>query len=207
MPRARFDRLPPERRDDLLRAAGDEFAEHGFEHASVARILVAAGASKGGLYYWFEDKADLFVTVAIDQLAPLGSAVGKPGPVGSVERYWSAIASMFARGRRWLADNERELGLLRAVIRAHGSGELSAHWPRLSAPMHEIATEIVLQGQAVGAVREDLPIDLLISLALGIGESADLYFAERVDDLDPEEVAAGVEALHDVLRRVAEPRG
>jgi Bacterial regulatory proteins, tetR family len=38
-------------RDKLLRAALDEFCEHGYRAASVNRILSASGMSKGQLYH------------------------------------------------------------------------------------------------------------------------------------------------------------
>lgn len=205
MPRSRFHSLPEPRRKRLLTAAGDEFARYGLHDASIARILEAADASKGGLYYWFEDKTDLFVTVIGRELAPLGAALGKPGPVGSADGYWAAIAGMIDRGWGFLAENERAHALLRALVRAHGAGDLTDAWPRLIGPFREVATEVVLQGQAVGAVRDDLPTGLLIALLIGVGEAADLFFSDEVADMDPDEVIACVEALHDVLRRIAEP--
>ena len=43
--------------------AAQEFAQHGFEDASMNRILERAQMSKGAAYYYFEDKVDVFFTV------------------------------------------------------------------------------------------------------------------------------------------------
>lgn len=47
------------RREQILRAAMDEIAEHGYERATMARIAARAGASKETLYAWFRDKEGL----------------------------------------------------------------------------------------------------------------------------------------------------
>src|SRR5260221_13809522 len=63
MPFPRFGKLTQERRERVLDVAAQEFADYGFEDASINRILERAGMSKGAAYYYFEDKADLFITV------------------------------------------------------------------------------------------------------------------------------------------------
>ena len=203
MPRKRFADLPELKRRLIVEAAADELANHGYDKASVNRVIAVAGISKGALYYWFEDKEDLFVHAAKAALAPLGAAIGKPGPVGSPQGFWSGVQAMLDRAWEHLRENPRQLQVLRAIVRAHAAGDLDTRWTALTADTRAVATQVVLMGQALGAVREDLPIDLLIAVVMGIGEAADLWFEDRVDELDEEEVHAAIEALHDVLRRVA----
>src|SRR5579884_931866 len=57
MPFARFDKMPREKRERLLHVAAQEFATHGFEGASLNRILEEAQLGKSSAYYYFEDKA------------------------------------------------------------------------------------------------------------------------------------------------------
>ena len=82
-PRPRFETLEPARRSAILDAAAEEFAARGFEAASYNRIIERAGTSKGAMYYYFEDKADLFTTVvaeaaeqALGHAADLGQTTG-----------------------------------------------------------------------------------------------------------------------------------
>ncbi len=62
MPRPRFNKLAPEKRERIMEAAAKEFAAYGYEGASLNRILEQAEVSKGAAYYYFDDKADLFVS-------------------------------------------------------------------------------------------------------------------------------------------------
>ena len=63
MPLPRFEKMPEDKKENILEAAAMEFAANGYEKASINRILERAGISKGAAYYYFEDKADLIATV------------------------------------------------------------------------------------------------------------------------------------------------
>ena len=48
-------------RDRILRAAGQEFAEHGYEAATVRDICLAAGVNVAAVNYYFGDKRRLYI--------------------------------------------------------------------------------------------------------------------------------------------------
>src|ERR1700761_1107102 len=52
--------LSPEKRAQILEGAAAVFAADGYEGASMARIALVAGVSKGTLYNYFDSKAALF---------------------------------------------------------------------------------------------------------------------------------------------------
>jgi AcrR family transcriptional regulator len=56
---ARRTRDPDATREKLLAAAFEEIYRHGFQAASLDRILAGAGVTKGALYHHFPDKAAL----------------------------------------------------------------------------------------------------------------------------------------------------
>lgn len=68
MPKGTFERLPQERRDQILQAARAEFAAHAFRDSSINRVIAAAGISPGSFYQYFEDKRDLYLCVLDDCL-------------------------------------------------------------------------------------------------------------------------------------------
>jgi AcrR family transcriptional regulator len=61
MPKQTFLNLPEEKRNIVVNAAIDEFAEYGLENASTNRIVANSGISKGSFYQYFEDKQDVFM--------------------------------------------------------------------------------------------------------------------------------------------------
>jgi AcrR family transcriptional regulator len=60
MPKQTFFNLPHEKRETIMNAAIDEFAEYGLENASTNRIVKNSGIAKGSFYQYFEDKQDVF---------------------------------------------------------------------------------------------------------------------------------------------------
>ena len=61
MPKQTFLNLPEEKRNTVINAAIDEFAEYGLENASTNRIIANSRISKGSFYQYFEDKQDVFM--------------------------------------------------------------------------------------------------------------------------------------------------
>ena len=61
MPKQTFLNLPQEKREIIMNAAVDEFAEYGLENASTNRIVKNSGIAKGSFYQYFEDKQDVFM--------------------------------------------------------------------------------------------------------------------------------------------------
>src|SRR6185503_6761031 len=59
--RARTEPLP--KRDAILRAATDVFAERGYFNAQVADVARAAGVAAGTVYLYFRSKDDVLVSI------------------------------------------------------------------------------------------------------------------------------------------------
>ena len=55
--------IPEETRAKLMKSAALEFAECGFDKASLRRICANAEVTTGALYFFFEDKEDLFGSI------------------------------------------------------------------------------------------------------------------------------------------------
>jgi AcrR family transcriptional regulator len=61
MPKQTFFNLPAEKREKIVNAAVEEFAEYGLENASTNRIVKNSSIAKGSFYQYFEDKQDVFM--------------------------------------------------------------------------------------------------------------------------------------------------
>jgi AcrR family transcriptional regulator len=76
MSRPRFEKMDAERQKRLFESTAKEFAAHGFDGASLNLILEQSGMSKSSLYYYFDDKADLFTTMIERAIAVFFKEVG-----------------------------------------------------------------------------------------------------------------------------------
>jgi AcrR family transcriptional regulator len=61
MPKDTFFNLPEEKRQKIIRAAIDQFAELHYDNVTVGRIVQLAGIPKGSFYQYFENKDDLYI--------------------------------------------------------------------------------------------------------------------------------------------------
>lgn len=62
----RTNKLPEERRQEIVDVAKELFIEHGFEKTSVSQIAKNVGVVKGLFYYYFETKEDVLDSVIED---------------------------------------------------------------------------------------------------------------------------------------------
>ena len=205
MPLARFERLDPGKRQRFLQAAAQEFAAVDFEKASLGRIAEVAGVSKPALYYYFEDKADLYVTVVHEAWKRL-SPVGRLDVEGlRADTFWPSLEEYFASN---LARCREEPWLI-AV------GKLAYHPPREGAPAGAVATMfeearafqrgLFRKGRALGIVRDDLPEDLIIALLTAADSAADHWMVDHWDALGHEEAARIGHAVFGAIRAMVSP--
>src|SRR5215470_8623172 len=82
---ARTDPPPASKRDAILRAAIDVFAERGYFNAQVADVARAAGVAAGTVYLYYRSKDDLLISIfergmrdAIAQGEALAAEVADP---------------------------------------------------------------------------------------------------------------------------------
>lgn len=206
MVRNRFDNLDQQRQERLLGAAADEFAARGFEGASLSRIVERAGTSKGALYYYFEDKRDLFATVMDRALAPvleLASGFSLEGLTAAT--YWEAFDAFTRRsfayltGHAWYVRLVRSLYRLRLRSGPNGPTAPIFDWARTW------ATRVLARGQDLGVVRADFPLPFLVELTLALGEVEDRWLFEQWEALTPPERERWLEAEMRLARRLLEP--
>jgi AcrR family transcriptional regulator len=205
MPLPRFQNLDPPRRDAILTAAAEEFGERGFAGASYNRIIERAGISKGAMYYYFADKDDLFRTVLDVALTRWLEQVGIPFHADDAESFWAACESMYLKSLLFLLSDPRNAAMCLAVTRARERQEGHAALVDLTAKMTAFTGGLVRHGRAVGAVRTDVPEDLMAQVGLSMIDAGDRWIASRWRDLTPESAPATAKMMTDLLRRVAAP--
>jgi AcrR family transcriptional regulator len=203
MPLPRFENLEPPRRAAILAAAADEFGERGFDGASYNRIIERAGISKGAMYYYFADKDDLFRTVLESALGVWFQQVGVPFQADDAASFWSAAEAMYERSLLFMLEDRRNAAMCLAVTRARERREGHPALLELDARMHAWVAALIEHGRRVGAVRDDVPPDLMAHVALSMLEAGDRWLATQWKDMDAAKARATAATMVGMLRRVA----
>lgn len=205
MPLPRFEKLDPPRKKSILQAAAEEFGERGFDGASYNRIIERAGISKGAMYYYFADKDDLYRTVLDAALAIWWENVGAPFEADDAETFWGACREMYERTLRFMLDDPCSAALCLSITRARERLEGHPELLALNQRMIEWTRGLVHKGQQIGAVRGDLPTELLVHAALALMDGGDRWLAGRWSEMTKDDVEATASTLVGLFRRLGEP--
>jgi TetR/AcrR family transcriptional regulator len=206
VPRPRFAKLSSERQQAILAAAMQEFANHGYERASFNRIIEQAGVSKGAMYYYFDDKEDLFNTVVqqvLDQA--LGDFVDLPS-TDTAEQFWRTVHEFMTAALRFMHENPAVAGLIKSVLSLQAAGSAIGAVENVRTLYRQWAEGFVRQAQAVGAIRSDLPFDLLVALTVAVASAGDVWLVEHHDELGNEDAARFATQFLDMMRGAFGPR-
>ena len=210
MPRPRWERLGEEKRAAILHAAASEFASKGFKDASFNQIIEAAGLSKGAMYYYFDDKEDLFLTVMGGVQDHLLEQVGELGPVHDAESYWRAVRELFERGGRLKLAHPQVIDLALVLIKALATGDARVGYYTLFDRATAWMEDVISRGQEVEAVRRDCPAGLLVSMVWAVYQAMDVWMVRHLPlgdaaAFDAMDFAGIVDFTVTLTRRLLEP--
>lgn len=200
-PRTRFADLEPERRESILAAAALEFAERGYEAASVNRIIDEAGISKGTLYYYFEDKDDLFATALEHAAGRLLEEAGLPRPEDlDAEGFWEVFRTVTERTMEHMRSNDWYVRLARSFHRFRTDHGTSPAARRVLDNTRRSFEALIRRGQELGVVRDDLPLPLLAEMTRAVDDAGGRWLLDHWEEFTREERNRLADAQMDVIR-------
>jgi AcrR family transcriptional regulator len=169
MPLARYESIDESLKLKILDVAKQEFSTHGYEDASYNKIIQKIGISKGSMYYYFENKEDLFITCFLDEAHASGSLSSFTSfvLVDDQQSYWDSVKTLSSK--QWknvvlhpllmsLVRQTASLGTDHPIVRT-----LYAECEGLSE--YADFMKILEHGVHIGAIRDDVPLNVLIRMS------------------------------------------
>lgn len=149
----------------ILKAACDEFTEHGFAGGRVDRIAVRAGVNKRLIYYYFGNKDELFLSVLEHAYADIRQAEQalRLDMLEPVE----ALRMLVTFTWRYFLTHPEFLSLLSSenIMRASHLKQ-SGKIREMHSPLVSLLDRLLERGQAQGLFRAGIdPVQLYISVA------------------------------------------
>ncbi len=184
----------------LKEAATAEFAEHGPDGTTMARIAERAGINKERLYKYFGDKRTLFETVLTGELDRLAASVA-PVPAGLED-----IGEFAGRTFDYQAANPQ---LVRLLLWEGLSGQVADEAKRTAHYEHK--AQIYATAQRDGTLDADIDADHLVFLVIGlaawwIAAPQLAHMLTGTDDNDSAEHARRRASVVRAAERLARPR-
>jgi len=209
----RFSKLDPGKQAMLIAVSTEEFAERGYEKASLNRIIARCGISKGAMYYYFADKDDLYKTVlegfiqdTLEMWSGKKSVRERPfSHVETREAYWEEWISHYRRSLRHSRRNPVFEEMFHRCIRSRASGISHPALSDAADRIREWIREALQRGQDLGAVRNDLPEGLLLDTVFGMLEGFDRWMVQKWKSLSEGQIDEMARLVTGFLRRIAEP--
>lgn len=152
--KAAFDKLPPEKRDRILRVAVEEFANNGFENTSIQQIAKKSEISVGSVYKYFENKETLFSMVVRGGLSSLEELL--IGLADSSEDILVKAETIIRALLRFSKENPALVKLYCRLTTTDNSEFLTGISQHIEAMSASIYTVAISKAQETGDVRNDV---------------------------------------------------
>lgn len=190
----------------MLNVAAREFAEHGFEDASINRILENAQMSKGAAYYYFEDKADLFATTVLYCVQRLELVDRELDTTTlTAENFWSTFSELHRRPLLRSFEQPWLFGAIRAAGQLSPVALERKPLATLASQIKTWAMNIVKRGQQLGLIRTDLPDELIFAWLEALDNASDHWLLAHWQNLDQAAIAQYSDQTVEAMKRAVSP--
>jgi AcrR family transcriptional regulator len=154
------------RRAHILHTARDVFAKNGYHQTRVSDIIEAASIARGTFYLYFESKAAIFLELVdglLDELRETMVGVDSSPAARPVrEQLLDIVTNVLTK--------VREHRVLTTILFREAVGldaEVDAKLREFYRTVHSWIRDSLVDGQAMGVVRDDLDVDAVASFILG----------------------------------------
>ena len=153
------------KRERILRAAVDVFAEHGYFNAKVAQIAKSAGVADGTIYLYFNGKEDLLITIFREHTRNYIETLEHR--MADVERAEDRLRTAVRHHLETLG-RDRALAVVSQVELRHSLKFLSLFSQQEVADYLGVIRKIVEHGQDSGAFRRNVHPQLAAKAMFGV---------------------------------------
>ncbi|MEE2056127.1 TetR/AcrR family transcriptional regulator [Rhodococcus artemisiae] len=151
MPKVSEDHLAA-RRSQILDGARRCFADFGYDGATVRRLEIATGLSRGAIFHHFKDKDGLFLALAQEDAERMADVASNEGLV-QVMRDMLSSPEQF----NWLGTR------LEITRRLRTDPEFAKAWTQRSAELTEATVGRLERQRNAGKLRDDVPTEVLVA--------------------------------------------
>lgn len=202
MPTETWTRLPPARRDAVLRAAEAEFAANGFSRGSLNVIAREAGVAKGSLFQYFDDKVDLFAHLCDRAVERIGEAMAdQVDALDWSKGFFPACTELLQAWVDYFVEHPVDRTLSTAVFLEPDPEARAAARAIIDEHLLAFLQPILLDAQRRGFLRADADLDAFTALLLLV--LPHLALAPSHPELDPLLGLGGSDPMKGVDRLMA----
>lgn len=169
MPTATFEHLPQEKKDRIIEAAINEFADYRFDDASINRIVKSAKIPRGSFYQYFSDKEDLYMLIMNKIGKEKLEVFAKHSPPWENATFFEAAYASIPAVLDWLERYPKYNQI--AMHMARDNSEFIRWVVGQMQDSQRSMLEYLRQDQERGLVRKDVDLGLVLEMILPVMSS------------------------------------
>jgi AcrR family transcriptional regulator len=174
IPKKTFFNLDEEKKDRILNAALDEFAEYYYHEASVNRIVERADIAKGSFYQYFQNKKDIFMYLVswigekkIDYMKEILSNIYEVD-------FFQGLRNLYISGIKFAIDNPRLEAIGNKIFKG-GDDSVLKELLNMSKPSSieffiSLLDKGIEKGEVDSKINVNLVANMLTNLNMSLGE-------------------------------------
>ncbi len=160
------------KRDEILAAAARVFAEKGFEGTTVKQLEKATGLTRGGLFFHFAGKRDLYLAVLRKTLLeePLAEAASTIGKLAlEAESAEASVFAVFQAVRGWHQEHPEAMQFFQQLaVRRDADEDLARLDVEISSTFRQVMTAVIRALQNKGTLNRDIDAATAAALMHGV---------------------------------------
>ena len=180
----------------MLDAAIEEFVREGYDKASLNRILVTAGMSKGQFYHHFNGKEGLYFVI-VERFLDQKRAHFEASPVLDQGDFFSTLRAQIRAGLAFSKANPRMHQFSRSFLRERGRPIFGRALHRFAFDAESGVGRLVSEHHEKGTFSEDLPLEFVRGTVLMVFN----HLLDLVEPSEPEDVDTSMDRLVSFLKR------
>ena len=195
----RLEALPEDKRQRILQASLDEFAEHGYLNASTNRIVQAAGISKGLLFHYFGSKKKLFLYVLDHTIRHLMEKMNKYSATLSGDLF--ETLGQYALLKMQIGIEEPQMYHILYDVYVNLPAEIKADLMERYGQILSDQRKSFIMTMDAAKLREDVTAETAANLII---DFLDGYYQRSIDDyktMTPDELLASLDDMKDDIMR------
>jgi TetR/AcrR family transcriptional regulator len=162
--RSTFLNLPEAKQEKILDAALAEFADRGYEQASVNAMVSASGIAKGSLYQYFKDKRGIFLYIFDFAISRVRRTLMRVKEETADQDFFTRLEQSLLAGVEFIRRHPRIYNVYLKILFDQRVPEREALLKAVRRFAADYLGSLVRQGAARGEIRGDLPAPTVVFL-------------------------------------------
>lgn len=165
-----FERLKPDKKQQFIEAAFEEFALRSFQEASLNRLVKKLGIAKGSIYQYFDDKKALYLYLKNYAVAQKQEFM-QPAAVTSPDDFWNWLELLFQRGLAFDTQHPVMSQFLYRYSQERTVPEVAQDMVRHDQEARLFFSAVITQQQEKGALKNHLNATMMAQLIVQISKT------------------------------------